>query len=65
MMNGEKVESKKEGGYGKRPLWQWILIYLVIGAVVYGVIYYFILASRGGATSSSPVPSPQSGPFGY
>lgn len=35
-------------GYGKRPLWQWILIYVVIGAIVYGLIYYFFLAGKGG-----------------
>ncbi len=57
----------KDTGYGKRPLWQWIAIYLVIGLVVYGVIYYFGFAKRGGyqapsasqktgATSSSAAP---------
>jgi flagellar basal body-associated protein FliL len=35
-------------GYGKRPLWQWIVIYLVIGAIVYGLIYYFVFAKKGG-----------------
>jgi len=29
-------------GYGKRPVWQWVLIYLVIAIVVYGVIYWFV-----------------------
>jgi hypothetical protein len=33
--------------YGKKPLWQWILIYVVIGAIVYGAIYYFFM-NRGG-----------------
>lgn len=45
-------------GYGKRPLWQWILMYAVVAAVVYGLIYYFILAKRGAnyiVPSSSPV----------
>lgn len=35
-------------GYGKRPLWQWILIYVVAGAVVYGAIYYFVWGRNGG-----------------
>ena len=26
-------------GYGKRPVWQWILLYVVVAAVVYFVIY--------------------------
>lgn len=38
----------KTGGYGKRPLWQWILIYLVVGGIIYGLIYYFVFANRGG-----------------
>lgn len=33
--------------YGKRPLWQWIAIYVLIGVVVYGLIYYFVLAKKG------------------
>lgn len=37
-------------GYGKRPMWQWILIYLVIGGVVYFLIYYFVFAHSDGAT---------------
>lgn len=26
-------------GYGKRPMWQWIVLYLVIAVVVYFVVY--------------------------
>lgn len=36
--------------YSKRPLWQWVLIYVVLGAVVYGLVYYFVFAKRGGYT---------------
>ena len=52
------MEEKK--GYGKRPLWQWILLYVIIGAVVYGLIYYFVFAKNGGGygTSSSTSNSP-------
>lgn len=28
--------------YGKRPLWQWIALYLVIGGIVYGTIYFLV-----------------------
>lgn len=38
--------------YGKRPLWQWVLIYVVIGGIVYAAIYYFVLAKRGAYDSS-------------
>jgi len=37
-----------EASYGKRPMWQWIIIYLVIAIVAYGLIYYFVLAKKGG-----------------
>lgn len=40
--------------YGKRPLWQWILLYAVIGGVVYLGIYYFYLAKKGAGYSYSP-----------
>lgn len=43
------AEAKKSGyGYGKRPLWQWILIYVVIGGLVYAAVYYFFFANNGG-----------------
>ena len=46
--------------YGKRPLWQWILIYIVIGAVVYGAIYYFMFYNNveysSNSTNQKPVP---------
>lgn len=52
--------------YGKRPLWQWILIYVVIGAILYGLIYYFVLAKRGGYTvSTSGQNLQQNQPGGY
>ncbi len=51
-------------GYGKRPLWQWILIYAVVGVVVYGLIYYFVLAKKGGnnLNSGSSTPNMQTTP---
>lgn len=41
-------EEKKSYGYGKMPLWQWVVIYLVIGGLIYGAVYYFFLAKKGG-----------------
>jgi len=35
-------------GYGKKPLWQWVLIYLVVGGIIYALIYYFYLSKKGG-----------------
>lgn len=44
---------EEKSGYGKKPMWQWILIYVVVGAIVYGLVYYFFL--RGGS-GPSPIP---------
>lgn len=35
-----QATQKPSKGYGKRPVWQWVLIYVVVAAVVYGLIYY-------------------------
>ncbi|HSD98274.1 MAG TPA: hypothetical protein VLB73_01070 [Patescibacteria group bacterium] len=37
-----------EYSYSKRPLWQWILLYVILGLIVYGLIYYFVFAKKGG-----------------
>jgi len=43
-----QTPQKPTKGYGKRPVWQWVLIYVVIAIVVYGLIYYlFINKSTG------------------
>jgi len=39
-----------KSGYGKRPVWQWVVIYLVIAIVVYGIIY-FAFIHKSGTTS--------------
>lgn len=44
----EESSEKSENGYGKKSPWQWILIYLIVGAIVYGLVYYFVLAKKGG-----------------
>jgi predicted lipoprotein with Yx(FWY)xxD motif len=57
-MEGPTDEKGGKKFYGKRPLWQWIVIYLVIAAVVYGVIYYIFWGRNGGySTKSANTPS--------
>ncbi len=51
--------GQKSYGYGKRPLWQWVVIYVVIGGIIYAGIYYFFLAKKGGYNSN------QSGQYQY
>lgn len=53
--------------YGKRPFWQWVLIYAIIAGLIYAALYYFVLAKRGGyeykskpyTKQTEPSPSPQ------
>ncbi len=45
--------AEAKNGYGKRPLWQWIVIYAVIGLVVYGAVYYFYKAQKSGSNYGS------------
>lgn len=47
--------------YGKRPLWQWIVLYLIIGGIVYYAIYYFGFHKTGynsGSGSNTTTSSP-------
>lgn len=51
------MAEEYQRGYSKRPFWQWIPIYAVIGLVVYGLIYYFVFSKKGGTiynTTSTP-----------
>jgi len=56
----ENETEKKSYGYGKRPMWQWIVIYLVLAVIVYGAIYYFFLSKKGGYGNSTPIQTPSS-----
>jgi hypothetical protein len=50
-VQGPETPQKSSNGYGKRPLWQWILIYIVVGGIVYALIYYLFFRSGGDAGS--------------
>lgn len=54
-MEPEKQSPEKPSkGYGKRPMWQWILIYIVIAVIVYGLIYLiFIHKGNSGSGGTS------------
>lgn len=51
------MAEEYQSGYGKRPLWQWILIYAVVGIVIYGLIYYFVFAKKGGINYNASPPA--------
>ncbi len=41
-------------GYKRFATWQWIAIYIVIGAAVYGGVYYFYLRGAPGSSYGAP-----------
>jgi hypothetical protein len=43
----EQMSRPSPKGYGKRPMWQWVLIYVVVGGLVYFLIYWLFI--RGGS----------------
>lgn len=63
----ETAQPATNGGYNKRPLWQWIVIYLILGVIIYGAIYYFFLKNnsnynydKSSTQYSSPTPQAMS-----
>ncbi len=46
--------EQKNYGYGKRPLWQWILLYIVIGLIAYGLIYFIFFYKNDGYNYNAP-----------
>lgn len=46
----EPQDNKPTKGYGKRPMWQWVIIYVIVAAVVYTLIY-FIFIHKSGSSS--------------
>lgn len=46
-------ENQKKESYGKKPLWLWILIYVILAAIIYAAVYYFFFA-KSGSTYNAP-----------
>jgi hypothetical protein len=44
--------QKPSKGYGKRPVWQWVLIYVVAAVIIYGLIY-LVFIRNGSSTGTS------------
>jgi hypothetical protein len=47
IMDVQEQPTKQSKGYGKRPLWQWILIYVIAAIVIYGLIYLLFIRNSG------------------
>lgn len=43
--------TKPEKAYSKRPMWQWIAIYVVAAIILYGIVYYVFIRKSGSATT--------------
>lgn len=52
MEDNNKNPGKPGGKYGKRPTWQWILLYVIAAIIVYGLIYYFFIKDNGSGGGS-------------
>lgn len=52
-MGTEPEKKQPTKGYGKRPLWQWILLYVVVAAILYYVIYLIFFHHTGSTGSYS------------
>lgn len=50
-----KPEGKQtlKKGYGKRPLWFWILIYVIAAIIIYGLIYLIWFHHTGSSKSGT------------
>ena len=49
------TDPKPSKGYAKRPLWQWVVIYLVLAVIIYGAIYYFFIRDDSGQDSGGSI----------
>lgn len=53
------MEEEGKPNYVKRPLWQWIALGVVVVVVIYGLVYYFVLAKKSSYNMTTGVyPSP-------
>lgn len=50
----ENHQQQSQYNYKKRPLWQWVALYIIVGGIAYGIIYYFFFAKSGGYTYNAP-----------
>ena len=49
-MEPEQNNQKPQKGYGKRPVWQWVVIYVVVAAILYTLIYFLFIHKSGSSS---------------
>lgn|SRR3989338_4711412 len=47
----------EQSSYRRLPLWQWIIIYLLLGGILYVLIYYFALYRQSSANNNPFAPN--------
>lgn len=56
------TNNDSNDSYGKKSLWKWLLIYFVIGIIIYAIVYFFFLNKDGYNSNQSSMqyasPSP-------
>lgn len=40
-----RTPEQKPAGYGKRPIWQWVVLYVIIAAIAYTLIYMLFMGN--------------------
>lgn len=53
MQPENSAPQKPSKGYGKRPVWQWVLIYVVVAIIVYGLVYLLFIHKSGSTPGTS------------
>jgi len=38
-----EFKPETEDEYNKRPIWQWVALYVVVAAALYGIIYLMLI----------------------
>jgi plastocyanin len=56
------MDEENKSTYGKRPLWQWVVVYVVVAIAIYGLVYYFVLAKKGGNYNNNTAVAPTVAP---
>lgn len=55
-----ETPTQPVSSYGKRDWKKWVLLYIILGVIIYGLLYYFILSKKETNPYTSPtiIPKP-------
>ena len=46
------METANNSAYTRKPLWQWVLIYIILGGLAYGIVYYLFVTKNNTYSTS-------------